>query len=72
MNFVVVAIVFAIVFGHSFNKRVKIWLAQTEFSFVLITVIRSSSTCASKNVTHVVATLFALFSWWLQILSKLC
>ena len=38
MNFVAVVIVFAIVSGHSFSKKVDIWLA---FDFVLATVVGS-------------------------------
>ena len=41
MNFMAVAIVFAIVLGYSSNKRVDICLVYTAFSFVVRTVARS-------------------------------
>ena len=40
-NPLTVAIVSAIVLGHSFNKRVEISLVKIVFSFVLITRTRS-------------------------------
>ena len=48
MKFMEVFIVFAIVLGRSFNKRVDIWLVQIAFSFVLVTVARSPSTSIVK------------------------
>ena len=50
MNFTAVAIVFAIVLGHSFSQRVDIWLALIAFLFALITVSRPSSTGQNRNI----------------------
>ena len=54
MNFVAVAIVFAIVLGHPFNKRTDFGLVQISFLFVLITVAKSPN----RNTVKIVLNLF--------------
>ena len=54
MNFVAVAIDFAIVPGHSFNKRVDICFVQIAFAFVLATVVRSLSCIYALFITKLI------------------